>query len=294
MTVHRLGCCISGHGFGHAARTLAVMEALADRLDLHCTVATTVPEWFFRGSYHGSLSYHHLQTDVGLVQRSPLEEDVPATIRALAGFYPLRSSHLDRLALIFADCDLVLCDIAPAGIMAARQTGVPSVLLENFTWDWIYEGYRRCTHLRPYAQLIRDLFSQADYHIQCLPVCAPAENDMLVGPVARKVRSGREGVRQRLSLAKIRKLCWSAWVELVSEDWISSGRKTARLSFSSVDERFLPILGSPPAPACRWTTAPSRPGCLLRCRNRQSRLLHPRRSVSGGSPFRLPQASRFP
>jgi len=183
------------------------MEALAERLELHCTVATTVPEWFFRGSYHGPLSYHHLQTDVGLVQVSPMEEDVPSTIKALARFYPLRRGHLDRLALIFSECDLVLCDIAPAGIIAARRVGVPSVLLENFTWDWIYEGYRpRYAALQPYAQLIRDLFSQADYHIQCLPVCSCVENDLLVGPVARKVRSGREEVRQRLSLEEDQKV----------------------------------------------------------------------------------------
>ena len=50
------------------------------------------------------------------------------------------------------------------------------------------------------------------------------------------------------------------------EDRISSGRKTARLSFSSVDEILRHPLDRPPAPACRWTTAPSRPGCLLRCR----------------------------
>lgn len=29
MAVFRLGCCISAHGFGHAARTAAVVQELA-------------------------------------------------------------------------------------------------------------------------------------------------------------------------------------------------------------------------------------------------------------------------
>ena len=102
MPLLRLGCCISAHGFGHAARTLAVMEALSKLAPLQCTITTLVPEWFFRSSYPGQLSYHAIQTDVGTVQRSPFEEDIPRTLRELVKFYPLRRQLVDRLASLFA------------------------------------------------------------------------------------------------------------------------------------------------------------------------------------------------
>ena len=31
-----------------------------------------------------------------------------------------------------------MCDISPLGLMVAERAGLPSVLVENFTWDWLY------------------------------------------------------------------------------------------------------------------------------------------------------------
>jgi hypothetical protein len=39
----RIGCCISGHGFGHATRTIAVLQALARQLEMELTIVSTVP-----------------------------------------------------------------------------------------------------------------------------------------------------------------------------------------------------------------------------------------------------------
>lgn len=43
----RIGCCITPHGFGHAARAAAVVEAVGKRIPAEFVVVTTVPEWFF-------------------------------------------------------------------------------------------------------------------------------------------------------------------------------------------------------------------------------------------------------
>ena len=37
---------------------------------------------------------------------------------------------------------LVVGDIPPLGFRAAHLAGLPAVALGNFTWDWIYDGYR--------------------------------------------------------------------------------------------------------------------------------------------------------
>jgi len=34
---------------------------------------------------------------------------------------------------------LSICEIAPMGILVAKETRVPAILVDNFTWDWIYQ-----------------------------------------------------------------------------------------------------------------------------------------------------------
>ncbi len=37
--------------------------------------------------------------------------------------------------------DLVVTDVAALPCAAAAAAGIPAVILSNFTWDWIYEGF---------------------------------------------------------------------------------------------------------------------------------------------------------
>ena len=39
------------------------------------------------------------------------------------------------------DAALVVADIPPLALAAARLAGVPAIALGNFTWDWIYRDY---------------------------------------------------------------------------------------------------------------------------------------------------------
>ncbi|GAB4332255.1 MAG: hypothetical protein Kow0089_00060 [Desulfobulbaceae bacterium] len=201
MSVLRICCCITSHGFGHAARAMAVMEALAEMTDLRLTVVSTVLEWFLRSSFAGSMTIHALPTDVGLVQRTALEEDLEATLSALDAFYPVREETLAPVVDIVAGCDLVLCDIAPLGILAAREAKVPSVLLENFTWDWIYEPYRSsCPGITPFIDYLAGIYETADYRVRTIPVCGEAQADLTVSPVARSFRESPRRVRERFGV----------------------------------------------------------------------------------------------
>lgn len=202
----RIGCCISAHGFGHATRAIAVMEALSQRLDVSFEIVTTVPSWLFSQSLAAPFTVHRMVTDVGLMQQSALTEDLPATVQALDAFYPLAEQRVEQVADLLAGCDLVLCDIAPLGIAAARRAGIPAVLIENFTWDWIYEGYRtRWPQLQPHIATLAALFGQADYHIQTAPVCCPVACDLVINPVARPLRHP-ERIRHGLRLGPGQKL----------------------------------------------------------------------------------------
>ncbi len=195
---------ISPHGFGHAARAAAVMEALA-RLEpaVRHEVFTTVPEWFFRKSPAGSISYHRVVTDVGLVQATAFREDLAASVARLGEFYPLDRAAVDDLARTVSErnCALVVSDISPLGIAVARVAGVPSVLVENFTWDWIYRGYEReDPAFGDLAAIVEEIFAAVDYHVQAEPVCRRAAADLTVPPVARGRRVAAARTRQTLGI----------------------------------------------------------------------------------------------
>jgi hypothetical protein len=196
---------ISPHGFGHAARAAAVMEA-THALDssVRFEIFTTVPRWFFEQSLAGQdFGYHSHLTDIGLVQKTPLLADIKASFERLRDFLPFDQRMVEALAekLRGLRCSLVVCDIAPLGIEVAKRAGLASVLVENFTWDWIYEGYsEEEPRLLEFISYLGERFAAADYHIQTQPICRPAPGAVIAPPVSRKRRAARAAVRRQLGL----------------------------------------------------------------------------------------------
>ncbi len=170
---------------------------------------TTCPQWIFEESVGTNFGYHAVQTDIGLVQASPLREDLAATGLKLEQELPFNEArilglvdHIKRLG-----CRLVICDIAPLGIAVARAAGIASVLLENFTWDWIYQGYLDAEpRLQSHIDYLAGVNRQADHHIQTRPVCRPSEKAICVNPISRKARCPRGQVRQRLGIPETAKM----------------------------------------------------------------------------------------
>ncbi len=197
---------ISPHGFGHAARACAVMATL-HLIDpaIHFDIFTRVPRWFFADSLRGAFTYHSLLSDIGLVQETALREDLAATVAALNRFLPFRDTVVRECAARVTrfKCKLVVCDIAPLGIAVARAAGVPSVLVENFTWDWIYQGYRRDEpRLSDAITYLRGAFRAADYHIQTEPVCRYDTVDLTTAPVSRAPRLSPQATREKLGIPR--------------------------------------------------------------------------------------------
>jgi hypothetical protein len=200
-----VACFITPHGFGHAARVCAVMSALIRRMPgLRFHLFTTVPRWFFAESLPGCFDYHSCVCDVGLVQISPLEEDLAATLEALDRAPWRDSQTIETLAarVRHLGCALVLADISPLGLRIARRAGRPSVLVENFTWDWIYQNIEAPTALAIHGDVLAADFAAADLRIQAGPVCRPVAGAVRVGPVARTPRRSRTEIRKLLEISE--------------------------------------------------------------------------------------------
>ena len=234
----RLAVFVSPHGFGHAARAAAVLEALAQRVvGLEIDLWTTVPEWFFAGSLSAPFRYRSCECDVGLVQSDAVSEDLPATVAALARLWgdPGRKEEL-LVRGLGADlrasgASAVLCDISPLGLLAARAAGLPSVLIENFTWDWIYGGAVAAEpRLAAWVERLRPAFAAARLRLQAEPVCAEAVGARRIAPVARAFKHERERVRERLGIAPGRALVLVSLGGIHSPDALRAVVSRARLA----------------------------------------------------------------
>lgn len=181
------------------------MEAMG-RMDVpvRFEIFTRVPLWFFRQSLTCSFGYHRLETDLGLVQRTPFDVDLAETLRRLNEMLPFDVRLIEALSrqMNELNCELILCDIAPLGIAVAARADLPSVLIENFTWDWIYEGYiAEDARIKAHADYLRTIFQRADYHIQTEPACAPGTRAALrTPPVSREPRTPGHVTRERLGV----------------------------------------------------------------------------------------------
>ena len=106
-------------------------------------------------------------TDTGVIQSDSLGIDTAATALAARAFYHASSAHQQRRksdAPTSPTAALVgrLRDIPPLAFAAAHASGIPSVAVANFTWDWIYAGLRGVRAARPgVVDRIRELVPRA-------------------------------------------------------------------------------------------------------------------------------------
>lgn len=135
---------ISGHGLGHASRSIELIEALASSLaGLRIVVRTSAPDWAFGRIETPAVVVQRAEIDTGVAQRDSLSVDEHATAGDAARFYGTWEVRVadEARCLRQLGADLVVSDIPPLAFAAAHRCGVPSVAVANFTWDWIYAYY---------------------------------------------------------------------------------------------------------------------------------------------------------
>jgi hypothetical protein len=208
---------VSGHGFGHASRQVEIINALgALRPDLTIIVRTSAPRWLFDRTTRVPITLMPGACDTGVVQIDSLRLDEGATIHRARDFYrtlPERAQQESQL-LKEVDARLVIVDAPPLGCAAAAAAGVPSVVISNFTWDWIYEAYT--SHLADAPELlpaIRNAYRRADLAWR-LPMHGGFTSfDTIVDVpfVARHATHDRAHVRRTLGLPLHRPLVLSSF-----------------------------------------------------------------------------------
>lgn len=208
----RLVWYVSGHGFGHASRDIEVLNELGrQRPDVAVTIRTPAPRWLFDLTLTRPVDWRPRESDTGVVQLDSLRLDAAETIRRAEEFHARFDEEVEGEADWLGEegATLVVGDIPPLAFAAAARAGIPSVALGNFTWDWIYEGYRE--HLSAEAALlptIREAYAHAALALR-LPMAGGFDMFRRVEDlpfIARRARRTPADVRRQLHLPDDRPL----------------------------------------------------------------------------------------
>jgi UDP:flavonoid glycosyltransferase YjiC (YdhE family) len=128
---------VSGHGYGHAARTGLVLRALQHQApEVRIVVRTSTPAWMFPDQ----AVCVQTVVDVGIVQVDSLTPLIDETVSRAIAF------ERERPRLAATECAaltplrplLIVGDIPPLAFDVAAELGVPGVAIGNFSWSWIY------------------------------------------------------------------------------------------------------------------------------------------------------------
>jgi L-arabinokinase len=210
---------ISGHGFGHASREIEIINALGPRLPdgVEILIRTSAAHWLFERTVRVPFTYLPGVCDTGVVQFDSLRLDAQASVREAATFYADFDTRVaEEVGILQArDVRLVIADAPPLACTAAAMAGVPGIVISNFTWDWIYEGYGDLVTAQAPDVLpgIRDGYAAASAGWRLPMHGGFATIDPIVDLpfVARHARHQRDDVRGMLGLPPDRPLALSSF-----------------------------------------------------------------------------------
>ena len=193
--------CISGHGFGHGARTAAVLSALAAlEPGWRIVLSTPLPADVLAVAM-GPVPFLHrpCRWDVGVVQADALGADEAATLAALEQLerdLPLRIEQEAAWIAAQGQPVLVLGDVPPAAALLAARLGAPLVWLASFGWEAIYAPMGG--PFLAWAEHCRALYARGQLLLRC-PLALPIAWGLPEQPL------GLVSARPRLDAAQLRR-----------------------------------------------------------------------------------------
>ena len=213
---------ISGHGYGHASRQIEIINSLGRRslgggAPIEILIRTPAPRWLFDRTVRVPFRFFECPCDTGIVQIDSLRLDEEESVRRAAMFYATFEERAAREAAFLHEhrVDLVVSDAPPLACAAAALAGRRSIVISNFTWDWIYAGYRdRFDALAPSViPTIRQAYSEATEGWR-LPMHGGFNDIRTVTDipwVARHATVKRDAVLRRLSIPAGKPLAMSSF-----------------------------------------------------------------------------------
>jgi len=200
-------CAISGHGYGHAAQVVPVLNAVGALVPgATAILRTTVPASFFQDRLTIPWTLSPVQQDVGCIQDGPLRIDIDATWAAHRHFHETWEARLSNevAAMQAASPALIIADTPYLAIEAGSHSQIPTVALASLTWDIVLKEYCHASDLsqQQLIQSVREAYAKADMALRITP--APkidAFSNMIdIGPIASPASPERDRLATALAL----------------------------------------------------------------------------------------------
>ncbi len=206
-------CSISGHGFGHAAQVVPVLNELARRIPrLTVILRTTVPASFFESRLLLDWKLSPAEQDIGCVQHGPLKIDTAATWTEHIRFHRSWDEKLDEeiRAIRIAKPDLVLSNISYLATEAGAQAGAPTVALGSLSWDVVLAEFtdRSIAEHHAIIDRIRLAYGAAEVLLRAMPGLHMDAFRRIVdiGPIAQSIVPEPAALRRTIGAASTERL----------------------------------------------------------------------------------------
>jgi hypothetical protein len=194
----RLAYYIDSHGFGHATRSMALIEALPASWEI--TLRTNAPRWLFETELFRPFVHLPSQLDIHPCHSRGYRIDAEKTCQTVGRKLAQAGELIETEARWLAAnaINMVISDISPLAIRAAKDAGIPSFGVSNFTWDWILEPVFQGFDANGCVDSLRAMMAEATENFR-LPFSDPetfpsgsVESPLLVRKPRRTRRDARE------------------------------------------------------------------------------------------------------
>ncbi len=171
-----------------------VLEKLLDKFQVH--IKSEIPDSYFHIYLKGNFSTTQTPVDVGCVQKDFIRIDIDKTLQKLETFLSQSGKRIEEEMQWLKEnkIDLVISDASSLPLKAANETGIPSILISNFTWHDIYNFFPEAAKQKTLLDILQNEYAAAS--LQILPQCH-IFNDIVakkeeVGFIARKGQNVRD------------------------------------------------------------------------------------------------------
>jgi len=139
-------CYVSGHGYGHLTRTIALINALfMAEHETDVVVRTAAPRWLLDASVQRAVGFDETAIDAGVLEQGPHHQDTGRTLDAYARILGRREAIIEQEVAwcVAQGIDVIVSDIPPLASEIGEAAGIPVVAVGNFSWDYIYDPWEK-------------------------------------------------------------------------------------------------------------------------------------------------------
>ncbi len=196
---------VSDYGYGHASRSIAVIRAYLKSLtSTTIYVRTEYPFKFMKKSLpQKNVIVSKAKNDVGVIFSNDLfEVDKTQTKNLFEGWVSTWNRFIqeEKTFCKLNKIDAILSDVPPQPLIVANELEIPSIIISNFTWFYIYN------HLFGETDVVQKL--KKTYSLANIALVLPFNEKITyikkrktVGLVSREISMDRSFIRKKLGVS---------------------------------------------------------------------------------------------